>query len=65
MKTVLDNLIHRLEIAEMMVALRCIRASGCVEYADHPGHARFLAEELMPRLERDCPLDRRAARRAA
>jgi len=55
MRTVLDNLIHRLDIAEMLVGFVHAR-ERLVEYADHPGHARFLAEELTPRLERDWPL---------
>jgi enterochelin esterase family protein len=55
MRTVLDNLIHRLDIAEMLVAL-LHPGERLVEYADHPGHARFLAEELTPRLEREWPL---------
>jgi enterochelin esterase-like enzyme len=55
MRTVLDNLIHRLDVAEMLVAF-LHAGERLVEYADHPGHARFLAEELTPRLERDWPL---------
>jgi enterochelin esterase family protein len=55
MRTVLDNLIHRLDVAEMLVAL-LHPGERLIEYADHPGHARFLAEELTPRLERDWPL---------
>jgi enterochelin esterase family protein len=56
MKTVLDNLLHRLDVAEMLVAF-LHPGERLVEYADHPGHARFLVEELIPRLERDWPLD--------
>lgn len=55
MRTVLDNLIHRLDVADMLVAFVHPR-ERLLEYADHPGHARFLAEELTPRLERDWPL---------
>jgi enterochelin esterase-like enzyme len=33
------------------------------EYADSPAHARFLADELLPRLEADLPLDRRPSGR--
>jgi len=55
MKTVLDNLFHRHDVAEMLVAF-LHPGERLVEYADHPGHARFLAEELTPRLERDWPL---------
>ncbi len=55
MKTVLDNLIHRLDVADLVVAFVHPR-DRLAEYADHAGHARFLAEELTPRLERDWPL---------
>ena len=55
MKTVLDNLFHRHDVAEMLVAF-LHPGERLIEYADHPGHARFLAEELTPRLERDWPL---------
>jgi len=55
MKTVLDNLFHRHDVAEMLVAF-LHPGERLLEYADHPGHARFLAEELTPRLERDWPL---------
>jgi enterochelin esterase family protein len=54
-KAVLDNLIHRLEIPSMIVALthpkRRLR-----EYADHEPHAVFIAEELLPALEFSYPL---------
>jgi len=55
MKTVLDNLIHRLEVAEMVVAF-LHPGERLVEYAHHAGHARFVAEELVPKLEADWPL---------
>jgi len=55
MRTVLDNLFHRHDVAEMLVAF-LHPGERLVEYADHPGHARFLAEELTARLERDWPL---------
>ncbi|MGH7731286.1 MAG: alpha/beta hydrolase-fold protein [Candidatus Eiseniibacteriota bacterium] len=55
MKTVLDNLFHRHDVAEMLVAF-LHPGERLVEYADHPGHARFLAGELTPLLERDWPL---------
>jgi len=55
MKTVLDNLFHRNDVAEMLVAF--LRpGERLLEYADHPGHTKFLVEELVPRLERDWPL---------
>ncbi len=54
-KTVLDNLIHRLELPGMVVAL--LHAERRMsEYAADPRHARFLAEELVPELERELPL---------
>ena len=62
MKTVLDNLFHRHDVAETLVAF-LHPGERLVEYADHPGHARFLAEELTPRLERDWPLAAEASER--
>ncbi len=56
LKTVLDNLIHRLEVAPLIVALTDAR-KRLVEYPDHPPHARFLTEELVPFLEQRYPLD--------
>ena len=50
MQIVLDNLIHRLEIAEIVVAFTD-SPDRLVEYADHEPHARYLAEELVPWLE--------------
>ena len=55
LKTVLDNLIHRLEVAPMIVALTDA-GERLDEYPDHEPHARFLTEELVPRLGRDYPL---------
>ncbi len=55
LKTVLDNLIHALEVAPLIVALTDA-GERLEEYPDHPAHARFLTEELVPRLERDYPL---------
>jgi len=57
LQTVLDNLIHRQEIAPLIVALTN-SPDRLVEYADHPGHARFVAEELLPALERLYPVQR-------
>jgi enterochelin esterase family protein len=55
LQTVLDNLIHRNEVAPMVVA--CTQSSARLrEYADDPRHARFVAEELVPRLEAAYPL---------
>ena len=55
MKVVLDNLIHRLEMAETIVAL-LHPEERLREYADFEPHARFVAEELTPWLEREFPL---------
>lgn len=54
-KTVLDNLIHRLEVAPMVVALTDA-AERLEEYPDNPAHARFLTEELVPLVEKEFPV---------
>ncbi len=54
-KTVLDNLIHRLDMAEVVAAF--IRPGNrLVEYANSAAHARFVAAELVPALEAELPL---------
>lgn len=55
MKAVLDNLIHRLEIPEL-VAVFTDSPDRLREYANDAAHARFLTEELVPHLERRLPL---------
>jgi enterochelin esterase family protein len=55
LRTVLDNLIHRNEIAPMVVALTQSRYR-LGEYAADERHARFVAEELLPALEAAYPL---------
>lgn len=55
LKTVLDNLIHRLEIPELVVVLENPR-DRLREYANDERHARFLVEELCPALEARYPL---------
>ncbi len=55
LKTVLDNLIHRLEIPPLIVALTQ-SDDRLNEYAGHEPHARFLVEELLPTLEGRLPL---------
>lgn len=55
LKTVLDNLIHRLEIPEMIVVFTD-SPDRLREYANDANHARFLTEELVPDLERRLPL---------
>jgi len=59
LKVVLDNLIHRLEIAPLIVALTD-SANRLAEYAADPRHARFLTEQLLPSLEARYPLIGRA-----
>lgn len=58
MKTVLDNLIHRLAIPDMIVVFSD-SPNRLEEYASDPRHARFVAEELVPHLERELPLEAR------
>ncbi|WP_419161739.1 alpha/beta hydrolase [Candidatus Palauibacter sp.] len=55
LRQVLDQLIRRFEIPEIVVAL-LHPGDRMAEYAADPGHARFVVEELLPRLERDYPL---------
>jgi enterochelin esterase family protein len=57
-KTVLDNLIHRLEIPELVVALSD-SPDRLTEYADDERHARHLTEELVPYLAARWPLRER------
>jgi enterochelin esterase-like enzyme len=54
-KTVLDNLIHRMDVAEVVAAF-IHPADRLVEYADSAAHARFVAAELVPSLEAELPL---------
>ena len=58
-KTVLDNLIHRLEIAPMIVAL-CPIHGRFNDTVDDPDYARFMIEELVPKLEEAYSIDPRA-----
>ena len=55
LKIVLDNLIHRLEIPAMIVALTQ-SPDRLVEYTGDIRHARFIGEELMPALSEKLPL---------
>lgn len=50
LKTVLDNLIHRLEISPMIVVLTQ-SPKRMQEYAHDEQHARFLTEEVVPLIE--------------
>jgi enterochelin esterase family protein len=60
---VLDNLIHRLEIPPLIVAMMD-PGDRLVEYAADPRHARHVTEEILPELERRYPLIRRPEARA-
>lgn len=62
LKTVLDNLIHRLEIPPIIVAFTNPK-NRLVEYAHHEPHARFLVEELLPVLDKKFPLIERPSAR--
>jgi enterochelin esterase family protein len=55
LKTVLDNLIHRLEIPAMIIALTQ-SPDRLIEYTGDERHARFLGEELLPALVEEFPL---------
>jgi enterochelin esterase family protein len=55
LKTVLDNLVHRLEIPPL-IAVLTQSPDRLHEYAGDDRHARFLAEELVPQLEQELPL---------
>ncbi len=55
MKVVLDNLIHRLEIPDVIAAF-VDSPDRLREYAADPRHAYFLTEELVPQLEAQLPL---------
>jgi len=62
LQTVLDNLIHRLEIPALVVALTQ-SPDRLAEYTGDPRHAHFLAGELLPALAANFPLtDERGAR---
>lgn len=62
MRIVLDNLIHRLEIPDMIVAFTD-SPDRLREYANDERHARFLTEELLPDLTGRLPIiDRPQAR---
>nr|WP_255216715.1 alpha/beta hydrolase-fold protein [Pseudenhygromyxa sp. WMMC2535] len=62
MKTVLDNLIERLEIPEL-IAVFVDSPDRLVDYANDPRHARFITEELAARVVARLPVsDRPRAR---
>ena len=55
MKTVLDNLIHRLDVAPLVAAFIPPR-DRLKEYPNHAPHARFVARELVPSISEKLPL---------
>ena len=55
LKIVLDNLIHRLEIPGLVVALTH-PGDRMREYACSDEHTRFICDELVPQLEEELPL---------
>jgi enterochelin esterase-like enzyme len=55
MRVVLDNLVHRLEIPEVVAAF-VDSPDRLREYANDERHAKFIAEELVPHLESQLPL---------
>ncbi len=55
LKSVLDNLIHRLEIPPMIVALTT-SPDRLREYSGDERHATFICDELLPRLHADLPV---------
>src|SRR5690606_9227990 len=62
MGTVLDNLIHRLDMADTIVVFSN-PGDRLKEYPNHAGHARHIVHELLPHLQEHYPLvDRPAAR---
>ena len=56
--TILDNLMHRLEIPDMIVAMTS-SPDRLVEYANDERHARFIVDDVVPQLERALPVDSR------
>jgi len=55
LKTVLDNLIHRLEIPSVVAALMH-PPDRMEQYRANEAHARYLTHELVPWLEKELPL---------
>ncbi len=55
MKSVLDNLIHHLEIPDL-IAVFTDSPDRLREYANNEAHAKYITEELVPDLERRFPL---------
>jgi enterochelin esterase family protein len=63
MKTVLDNLIHNLDMAETIVVFSN-PGDRLKEYPNHPSHSRHVANELIPAVEAELPVIQRADSRA-
>jgi len=55
LQTVLDNLIHRLEIPPLVAALTTSH-DRMTEYGADPRHGRFVVEDLLPAMEQKFPL---------
>ncbi|MCA9539644.1 MAG: hypothetical protein KC620_12195 [Myxococcales bacterium] len=55
LQTVLDNLIHRCEVVPLIAALTH-PGDRLIEYPDDPRHIEFLADTLVPHLEKRLPL---------
>ena len=55
LKTVLDNLIHRLELPGV-IAVLMHPPDRMEQYRDNEAHARYLTQELLPQLEAELPL---------
>ncbi len=62
LREVLDNLIHRLEIPSMIIALTS-PGDRMREYANDEAHAGFICDELIPALEEQLPLEKRPTAR--
>lgn len=63
MKVVLDNLIHRMDMAEAVVAFT-YPGERLTEYPNTSAHARWITRELVPQLEEQFPLVAHASGRA-
>ena len=63
LKPILDNLIYRFEIPQMIVAMTQ-SPDRLREYAADERHARFITQELVPAIEHRFPVDARPESRA-
>ncbi|AXH96797.1 alpha/beta hydrolase-fold protein [Ornithinimicrobium avium] len=59
MKTVLDNLIHNLDMAETIVVFTN-SGDRLKEYPNYAPHARYITRELLPAIEAELPVVRRS-----